>query len=101
METQRAVADNDIFLNCLRERNRQQRAVSEKSSKTYAPLVFAGMPESKGIGKTRLEKAMDRLFRLDKIERGELWKGADRKAVIGLRETPEEGAGNVADNTCR
>ena len=44
---------------------------------------------------------MDRLFRLDKIERGELWKGADRKAVIGLRETPEEGAGNVADNTCR
>ncbi|WP_082385147.1 MULTISPECIES: AAA family ATPase [unclassified Citromicrobium] len=100
IEGQRASADNEIFLTCLREMTRQRRAVSEKSSKTFAPLVFAGMPEAKGIGKPRLEKAMDRLFRLDRIERAELWKGPDRKWVVGLRETAEIGAGNVAGDTC-
>lgn len=91
-------ADNEIFLACLNERNRQQRAVSEKSSKNYAPHVFTGMPESKHIGKPRLEAAMDRLFRIGRIERAELWKGADRKVVVGLREMPKEGAGNGAGN---
>ncbi|MGN3974206.1 AAA family ATPase [Tsuneonella sp. SYSU-LHT278] len=99
METKRAVTDNEVFLACLRERTRQKRAVSEKSSKTFAPLVFAGMPEAKGIGKARLEKAMDRLFRLDAIERGELpWRGSDRKTAVGLRETAADIAGNVAGN---
>lgn len=92
-----ASGDNDILLACLAERNRQQRAVSEKKSPTYAPNVFARMPESKRIGKHRLEQAMDRLFRLGKIERAELWKGVDRKPVFGLRET----AGNGAVNTVR
>jgi RecA-family ATPase len=87
-ETVQASGDNLLFLACLRERNRQKRAVSEKSSLSYAPKVFAGMPESKRIGKARLEKAMDRLFRIGKIERGELWKGSDRKPVCGLREIP-------------
>ena len=100
MESQQAAGDNEIFLTCLREMVRQKRAVSEKSSKTYAPLVFAKMPEAKGLGKIRLEKAMDRLFRIDRIERAELWKGPDRKAVFGLRETAENGAGNVAGDTC-
>lgn len=80
-------ADNGIFLECLRERLRQRRAVSEKRSPSFAPTEFAKMAESKGIGRARLEKAMDRLFRINAIERGELWKGDDRKAVFGLRET--------------
>jgi RecA-family ATPase len=89
-------ADQDTFVRCLRERTRQLRAVSEKRSPSYAPSVFAAMPEAKGTPQKRLEKAMDALFRLGKIERAELWKGPDRKAVYGLRET----AGNGAVNTC-
>jgi RecA-family ATPase len=86
-ETVRAANDNALFLDCLRERNRQRRAVSEKPGTNYAPKQFAAMPEAKRIGKERLIAAMDRLFRLDRIERAELWKGKDRKPVFGLRET--------------
>ena len=85
----KANGDNSLFLSCLAERTRQRRAVSEKHSATFAPTIFATMPESKRIGKKRLGDAMDRLFRIGKIERAELWKGEDRKAVFGLRETTE------------
>jgi RecA-family ATPase len=97
----KATADNETFLKCLRQRTRERRAVSERRSPSFAPTVFAGMPEAKGLGKKRLEQAMDRLFRIGAIERAELWKGADRKPVFGLRETAEKGAGNGADNTVR
>lgn len=96
-QTEQAAGDNLLFLSCLAERLKQQRAVSEKRGPNFAPVVFAAMPESKGIGKTRLESAMDRLFRIEKIARAELWKGPDRKPVFGLRET----AGNGAVNTMR
>lgn len=91
--------DNALFLACLAERIKQRRAVSEKHSPTYAPSEFAKMAESKGIGKARLDKAMDRLFRIGKIERGELWKGDDRKPVFGLRETAGNGAGDTVRET--
>nr|WP_240959913.1 AAA family ATPase [Novosphingobium olei] len=91
-ETVQASSDNLLFLSCLQERTRQRRAVSDKLSATYAPKVFAGMPESKGVGKDRMEKAMDRLFRTGAIERAEVWKGDDRKPVFGLRETAKAGA---------
>ncbi len=85
-ETARASGDNELFLACLRERNRQQRAVSElRNSRTYAPNEFAKMPELKGIGKDRLEAALDRLFRIDQIERGYLWR-SDGKDREGIRE---------------
>lgn len=96
-ESAQASRDNMIFLDCLRERTRQRRAVSEKRSPSFAPTEFAKMPESKGIGATRLEAAMDRLFRLGTIERAALWKGDDRKQVHGLRES----AGNGAADTVR
>lgn len=86
-EVMQANFDNERFLACLKELTRQRRAVSEKSCKSFAPSVFAGMPESKGIGKRRLEAAMDRLFRLGMIERDILWRGPDRKNVIGLKLT--------------
>lgn len=75
------------FLACLAERTAQRRAVSEKVSSTYAPKAFVGMAEAKGSTKRDLELAMERLFRSGRIERGELWKGPDRKPVYGLRET--------------
>jgi hypothetical protein len=108
-ESVQAAADNKIFLACLRERIKQRRAVSEKRSPTFAPTEFAKMPESKGIGKERLEKALDRLFRIGAIERGFLWvdKG-ERRPVHGIRETAgnggdnaENGASNGASNTVR
>lgn len=98
--TMAASNDNALFLACLAERTRQKRAVSEKRSSTYAPLVFAAMPESKRIGKARLESAMDRLFRIDKIERGELpWK-QDRKPVQGIRLKCADWCGDGAETLC-
>ncbi|MDF2495067.1 AAA family ATPase [Sphingomonas sp.] len=91
-------SDDAVFLACLAERTRQRRAVSEKTGRNLAPVVFATMPEARGVSKDRLERAMDRLFRTGRIERAELWRGADRKAVFGLRETAGEGAGNGAEN---
>jgi hypothetical protein len=96
-EVAKANGDNSLFLACLAERTRQRRAVSERHSATFAPTIFAVMPESKRIGKRRLEDAMDRLFRIGKIDRAELWKGEDRKAVFGLRETAE----NCGQHTMR
>ena len=63
-----ATHDNEVFLACLRERNRQERPVSKTPCPNYAVTQFAQMVESKGIGKKRLAAAMDRLFRIDAIE---------------------------------
>lgn len=95
--------DEDLFLTCLREFTRQKRAVSERYSRSYAPAVFATLPDSRDIGKKRLEAAMNSLFKCGRIERAELWKDDSRKWVIGLRETPagngaETPAGNGAGN---
>lgn len=90
-ETIRASADNKIFMACLVERQRQRRPVSESVyGQNYAPRVFEKMPESKKIGKDRLEQAMDRLFRINAIERGYLWvlKG-ESKAVFGIKAVGE------------
>lgn len=99
--TARAVADNSAFLACLDERMRQRRAVSEnKASRTYAPKEFAEMPESLGIGKQRLEAAMDRLFRIQAIERGFLWRDSDEgKDRSGLRRVSADSADPTADPT--
>lgn len=91
--------DNRIFLACLAERTRQGRAVSDKRSPTFAPKVFEDMPESKRIGRKRLEAAMERLFRTGEIERAELWKGPDRKPVFGLRASAGDGAGHTVRST--
>jgi len=86
MESQRAAADNERFLACLKELTKQRRPVSEsRNAANYGPKVFVRMPEAKGLTRERLEQAMDRLFRIGMIEKAELWKGVDRKAVYGLR----------------
>lgn len=84
--------DNHLFLTCLKERNRQHRAVSEqRASRTYAPKEFEKMAESKGIGRARLEAAMDRLFRLSAIERAFLWVDrGEGKSRFGIKETATE-----------
>lgn len=98
-ETIQATADNKLFLACLEERNRQRRAVSESNfGQNYAPRVFEKMPESKRVGKERLELAMDRLFRIGAIERGYLWvRKGEGKAVHGLREVGKPVPDHVPD----
>lgn len=87
-DTAQASGDNEIFLACLAERNRQRRPVSERYSRSYAPTVFAAMPESKRIGKKRLEAAMERLFRLEIIERAVLGRDSSKgRDIEGLRLT--------------
>lgn len=90
--TIQASADNKLFLTCLAERNKQKRCVSEKANaQNYAPKVFDEMPESKGIGRKRIEKAMDRLFRISKIRRGTLWRDtAEGKDIAGLGEVGKD-----------
>ena len=91
--TAQAANDNERFLTCLAEMTRQKRSVSESpNALNFAAKVFAAMPEAKGVGKERMGKAMDRLFRLGRIERAELWQGPDRKPVFGLRDTENGGA---------
>jgi RecA-family ATPase len=89
--------DNELFLTCLRERNRQRRPVSEaKASRTYAPKEFALMPEAKGLTLHGLEAAMDRLFRVGAIERGFLFR-EDGKDKSGLREGSADLSDEPAD----
>lgn len=102
-ETIMASADNKLFLACLAERNKQRRHVSEKpTAQNYAPKIFATMPESKGIGRKRLTDAMDRLFRIEQIGRGFIYRDtAEGKDIHGLREASgesREGSGNLSGN---
>lgn len=91
VETTEAVHDNEVFLTCLAERNRQLRPVSERFAPNYAPKVFADMAESKGIGKKRLQAAMDRLFKTGIIARSVIgWDTVKRRPLEGVREV--EGA---------
>jgi RecA-family ATPase len=83
--------ENECFIECLRQRTSEKRAVSEKPSATYAPSVFASMPEARDCTKEQLVGAMDRLFRLGAIERGFLWvEKGEGKARHGIREVDRD-----------
>jgi RecA-family ATPase len=85
-EAVQLAGDNEIFLRCLRTRNEQERPVSESpSSRTYAPRIFAKMAEAKGLREQRFEAAMERLFRVGRIERGVVCN-VGRKDREGLLE---------------
>lgn len=91
MREHRAIAaaayDNEVFLKCLAERDRQRRAVSDSPGPNYAPAVFEALPHSQGIGKARLKRAMERLFVARRIEKGFLWRDSGKgRDVTGIRE---------------
>lgn len=95
-----ANAENFTFLRCLAERTKQSRAVSDRRSPTYAPTVFAAMPEAKRTTKAQLERAMERLFRLGRIERAVIGRDTGKgRDIVGLRETPPNGAPERFPNT--
>lgn len=54
------------------------------SSRTYAPRIFAKMAEAKGLTEARLEAALERLFRADRIARGVVCNVGrkDREGII-------------------
>jgi RecA-family ATPase len=60
---------DDLFLKLLDRFNRQDRNVSDKSGRSYAPAVFANEPEAReaGASKNSLTQAMNRLFKSDRI----------------------------------
>ena len=93
--------ENDCFIACLRQRSSEQRAVSESSSsRTYAPKIFATMPEARGCTIEQLARAMDRLWRLGTIERGFLWViRGEGKSAHGIREASVKGPGERTELT--
>jgi RecA-family ATPase len=90
-DERRQAREEAIFLDCLRVRVGQKRPVSEsRNAANYAPKEFLGMPEHGRMTKDALAAAMERLIRNGRIERATpespLWRGQDRKPVLGLRE---------------
>lgn len=92
-----ALADIDdrVFLKCLAIRTGQKRPVSHsRNAANYAPKEFARMPEGRRTGADALTAAMERLLRSGRVERATaddpLWRGDDRKPVLGLRERQPE-----------
>lgn len=85
-DTMKANYGNELFLKCLALCTAQQRNVSHQPGSNYAPKIFAGMPEAKGMKKGDFAAAMERLLSLGKIELNtELWRGDDRKPRYGIR----------------
>ena len=85
-ETGKAHSGNDAFLRCLALCTERRRNVSHMPGCNYAPKIFAGMPEAKGMKKPEFEAAMERLLTIGSIELdAELWCDAYRKRKCGIR----------------
>ena len=85
-ETAKAHAGNDAFKRCLALCTERRRNVSHQPGSNYAPKIFAGMPEAKGMKKPEFEAAMERLLTIGAIELdAELWRDDHRKARRGIR----------------
>lgn len=82
----KATAENEAFMRCLALCTEQRRNVSHQRGSNYAPKIFAGMPEGKGIKWPEFAAAMERLLHLNQIELDcELWTGSNRHPKRGIR----------------
>lgn len=79
-------ADREAFLQFVRDRNGQNRPVSDKPSPTYAVTEFVKVDAGRAIGADRAKLAMESLFTDGLIEIGEICRGNDRKMKSGIRE---------------
>jgi len=84
-------AEEAAFLACLSIMTEQRRAVSiSANAGNYAPKMFTTMPEAQRLSRPALAAALERLLRKGRVENATseapLWRGPDRKPVIGLRE---------------
>jgi RecA-family ATPase len=82
----KANAENDAFLRCLATCTEKRRAVSHNPGTNYAPKIFAGMPEAKGVAVKAFKGAMERLLHIGEIELdAPLWQDAHRHWKQGIR----------------
>lgn len=88
----RANGENERFLSCLAKLTEERRNVSHsRSAGNYAPKVMAAMPSAGGMKARQFEAALNRLLHLQTVLAAQpLWKGADRKPVLGLAINPDE-----------
>lgn len=84
--TIKAASENAAFLRCLEVCTTQHRNVSHQPGSNFAPQVFAGMPDAKGIKAEGFKAAMERLLHLGQIELdAELWPSSNRHRKRGIR----------------
>ncbi|MGE3284314.1 MAG: AAA family ATPase, partial [Alphaproteobacteria bacterium] len=93
--------ENARFLECLAVRIEQKRPVSEstRAGASYAPKAFAAMAEARGMKAAQFARAMERLFTIRKIERGELpfdKPGSRGHKAEGLRLSQSQVIENIA-----
>ena len=101
----RANGENERFLSCLAKLTEERRNVSHsRSAGNFAPKVMAAMPSAGGMKAKQFEAALNRLLHLKTVLASQpLWKGADRKPVLGLALNPDgnevrDGAGRLDEN---
>ena len=86
-----------VFLEGLRERNEQDRPVSDKSGSNYAPTEIADMPRAKNakprIGAKDIKRAMDRLFAAKRIVVRMI--GPPSRRTRSIAEAPHGGGSDV------
>lgn len=85
------------FLKALDELTAQRRSVSDSErAGNYAPKAIKAAGLAEGFSKADLKRAMNELFR-DRaiIARAPLWKGSDRKPVLGIAR---DGAGRSPEH---
>lgn len=101
-EVGKANSENDAFLACLRERERQgeARAVGPAPGPNYAPSQFEGMAQAKGFKRAVLKRAMDRLFTIGAIEAHTYRNTAKGRDVTVIREVPQASP-NATPNSSR
>ena len=86
--TAQASAENAAFLTCLDLATEQERAVSHNPGINYAPKIFEGMPQAKGIKAKGFKAPMEGLLSLGTIELDKpLFRGKNRNLKHGIRRT--------------
>ena len=86
--TAHASAENAAFMTCLDLCTEQNRAVSHNVGVNYAPKIFEGMPQAKGIRSKGFAGAMERLLSLGTIMLDQpLWRGPNRVMKQGIKRT--------------
>ncbi len=77
-----AIADEHLFLHLLDMLTLQGRHVSPNPSVTYAPSVFAKLPEGKDVTKKRFEDAMNKLLSANRIKVDEVGPLSKRRSIL-------------------
>ncbi|RYG31513.1 MAG: AAA family ATPase [Burkholderiales bacterium] len=82
----KASLEDAAFLRCLAALTAQKRTCSPVKGSTYAPKLFAAMPEASGLSERILAQAMQRLFSAGTILADQfLWKDSHYHAKHGIK----------------